>query len=94
LSDSTEVFDRNNKFMRYKMFNPTLSDYILVSQDKPMVEHFIRQDDESWKVYIHIGLDQVFTIESIECTLNLLEIYDRIEFPQKVFDFIAEIRNA
>ena len=94
LSDSTEVFDRNNKFTRYKLFNPTLTDYILVSQDKPQVEHFIRQDDESWKVYNYLGLDQSFTIESIECTLNLLEIYDRIEFPKEVFDFIEEIRNG
>ncbi|NJM54486.1 MAG: Uma2 family endonuclease [Blastocatellia bacterium] len=51
LSDSIEVFDRNNKFTRYKLFNPTLTDYILVSQDKPQVEHFIRQDDGSWKVF-------------------------------------------
>ena len=94
LSDSTEVFDRNNKFTRYKLFNPTLTDYILVSQDKPQVEHFIRQDDGSWKVFFYLGLDQSFTIDSIECTLDLLEIYDRIEFPKEVFDFIEEVRNG
>lgn len=47
LSESTELFDRNTKFIRYKKFNPTLTDYISVSQDKPLVEHFVRQDDES-----------------------------------------------
>lgn len=93
LSDSTEYFDRHKKFTRYRMFNQTLTDYILVSQDLPEVEHYIRQTDESWKVYNYLGLDEVFTIESIECTLNLLEIYDRIEFPKKVFDFIEEVRN-
>lgn len=94
LSDSTEIYDRNYKFTRYKMFNPTLTDYILVSQDKPQVEHFIRQDDSSWKMFTYIGLDQIFTVESIECTLKLSEIYDRIEFSKKVFEFIEEIRNG
>src|SRR6201999_889033 len=73
LSESTEKFDRNDKFTRYQMFNSTLTDYILVSQDKPQVEHFIRQDDGSWKQFKFIGLDRNFIIDSIECTLHLSE---------------------
>lgn len=95
LSDSTEVFDRNNKFTRYKMFNETLTDYVLVSQDKPQVEHFIRQDDNSWKVYTYLGLDKICRIESIECELKLSEIYDRIKFSKKTLKFLKlkEIEN-
>lgn len=93
LSDSTEVFDRNDKFTRYNMFNPTLTDYILVAQDKPMVEHFIRQNDNSWKIFTHIGLDKVCIIESIECELSLSEIYDRIRFSKKTLKFLKEIAN-
>jgi len=33
LSESTEGFDRGTKFTRYEEYNPTLTDYILVSQD-------------------------------------------------------------
>lgn len=93
LSESTEIYDRNDKFTRYKMFNETLTDYILVSQDKPQVEHFIRQDDNSWKVYTYIGLDEVCPIPSIECELKLSEIYDRVEFSKKTLDFLKEIKN-
>jgi Uma2 family endonuclease len=93
LSDSTEKFDRNDKFVRYRMFNETLTDYILVSQDRPQVEHFIRQDDGSWKNFTFIGLDKTFTIDSVECTLNLSEIYDRVEFSQEALDFLEEIAN-
>ena len=50
LSESTELFDRTDKFVRYRMFNDSLTDYILVSQDKPQIEHFIRQKDNSWKM--------------------------------------------
>lgn len=93
LSESTEVFDRNTKFTRYRMFNPTLTDYVLVSQDKPMVEHFIRQPDESWKLFIHFGLEKTLSIDSVDCQINLIDIYDRIEFSQEALDFLEEINN-
>jgi Uma2 family endonuclease len=91
LSDSTEVFDRNNKFTRYRMFNPTLTDYVLVSQDKPMVEHFVRQEDDNWKLYVYIGLDQIFEIQSVECRLKLSDVYDRVEFSEESLELIKEI---
>jgi Uma2 family endonuclease len=93
LSESTADFDRGDKFTRYRMFNPTLTDYILVSQDKPLVEHFIRQDDDNWKLFVYIGLDKSFKIESIECELKLSEIYDRVKFSKKALEFLEEIAN-
>ncbi len=93
LSDSTAEFDRTNKFTRYRIFNPTLSDYILVSQDKPLVEHFLRQTDDSWKVFIYYGLKKVLKIESIECQLKLAEIYDRIKFSRQALAELADIIN-
>lgn len=94
LSESTELFDRNTKFIRYSKFNPTLTDYVLVSQDKPIVEHFIRQDDESWKIYTHFGLKESFTIESTKCKLKLSDIYDRVKFSKAAMKFLREIMNA
>jgi Uma2 family endonuclease len=93
LSDSTEVFDRNDKFTRYRMFNPTLSDYILVSQDKPVVEHFVRQEDDNWKLYSYFGLDETFRIESVECELKLNDVYDRVEFSEESLELVKEIAN-
>ncbi len=93
LSESTEIYDRNDKFTRYKMFNETLTDYILISQDKPQIEHFVRQEDNSWKMYTYIGLDKICRIESIECELKLVEIYDRIEFSKKTLNFLKEIES-
>ncbi len=93
LSDSTAEFDRTNKFTRYRMFNPTLTDYILVSQDKPFVERFVRQDDNSWKVFYSVGFGETVQIESIDCRLKLSEIYDRIEFSAETLEEIAEITD-
>lgn len=80
LSESTADFDRGVKFTRYRMFNPTLSDYILVWQDEPLVEHYIRQESGDWLLKEYHGLAANFQIESINCSLGLAEIYERVEF--------------
>lgn len=91
LSKSTEKFNREDKFVRYRMFNETLTDYILVAQNKPVVHHYIRQDDNSWKIFTHIGIDAVCEVESIGCTLPLSEVYDRVEFTKDGLAFLKEI---
>ena len=80
LSESTAEFDRGTKFMRYRSFNPTLTDYILVSQDEAHVEHYIRQANSDWVLREYYGTDKSFRIDSIKCSLSLAEIYDRVEF--------------
>jgi len=81
LSPATEAFDRGEKFMRYKSWLPTLSDYLLVSQSSPVITHYVKQDDGGWSLYFYEGLEQSLFIESINCTLPLADVYDRIEFP-------------
>lgn len=87
LSESTADFDRGEKFIRYRNWNLTLTDYILVSQNEPLIEHFARQIDGSWLLREHRGLEKTFTIQSINCALHLAEVYDRVEF-QADFDEI------
>jgi Uma2 family endonuclease len=80
LSPSTEAFDRGEKFNRMQTWNPTLTDYLLVSQDRPQLEHFIRQADGQWKYSRTTGLDATVVLASIQCTLKLVDVYDRIVF--------------
>jgi len=80
LSPSTAEYDRTTKFQRYRMGNETLTDYILVSQDKPFVEHFFRQADGKWLYQSYGSIDDFLKIETVDCELSLREIYDRIEF--------------
>jgi Uma2 family endonuclease len=81
LSPTTESFDRVEKCERYQMHNPTLTDYLLVSQDKPQIEHSTRQAEEGWLVRRHVGLDAVVNLPLIACRLPLREVYDRVVFP-------------
>jgi len=93
LSKSTESFDRGEKFHRYQAWNPTLTDYLLVSQDAPIIEHFSRQPDGGWSYRIYQGLDRCFTIESIRCELRLTDVYDRINFESQESDESNEHPN-
>ncbi len=80
LSPSTEIYDRTTKFQKYRMGNETLTDYVLVSQDKLFVEHFSKHQSGEW-IYRSCGeANDVLKIETIECELSLREIYDRVEF--------------
>jgi Uma2 family endonuclease len=83
LSKSTELFDRGEKFERYRTWNPTLKDYVLVSQTKPHVEHFHRKPDGGWDMQEANGLDAAVVIASISCTLKLADVYDRITLPEE-----------
>ncbi len=80
LSPSTEVFDRGEKFARLRNWNPSLLDYLLVSQSSPLVEQFTRREDGSWLYRFGEDLSASLPIESIGCTLRLAEAYDRIDF--------------
>ncbi len=80
LSESTEEFDRGVKFMRYRNFNPTLTDYILIAQNEPHVEHFLRRENGEWLLREYDGLDATFAIDSIGCSISLSDLFDRVEF--------------
>ena len=68
--------------MRCYLWNPTLADYILVWQDAPIVEQFTRLADGSWRFQFFHQPEQNCVIESVNCSLSLAEIFDRIEFEQ------------
>jgi Uma2 family endonuclease len=90
LSDTTEAFDRGEKFLRYQAWNPTLLDYVHVSQRGPIIEQFVRQADGGWSYYVHQGPESSLTIQSAGCTLRLAEVYDRIEFPTEQDEITGE----
>jgi Uma2 family endonuclease len=78
LSDSTEMFDRGEKFHAYRTL-PSLQEYILIAQDTRHVEHFLRQSD-SWIYTDATAADSVITLPSIGCTLALAEVYRKVVF--------------
>lgn len=82
LSDSTEAKDRGAKMLAYRTLE-SLREYVLISQNKPIVEQFIKNENGSWIHKATIGTKSVVNFESIEIELSLNEIYRRIEFAEE-----------
>ncbi|PQJ36502.1 hypothetical protein BSZ35_14230 [Salinibacter sp. 10B] len=79
LSPSTMDYDRGEKFARYRQLD-SLQEYLLVAQDRPHVEHYVRQDDGSWRFTETDGLDAEIDLPSLDAALPISEIYLDVSF--------------
>ena len=78
LSKSTETYDRGKKFAQYREL-PSLQTYLLFSQDRMLVERYTRDGNE-WRYQAYERADEVVNIVAIDCTLQLADCYERVEF--------------
>ncbi len=80
LSDSTEAYDRGEKFAHYRRLT-SLIEYVLISQDRVCIEKYVRQH-EQWVLSEFTDSERKIDLGSIGCDLLLHEIYDKVEFPR------------
>lgn len=80
LSKSTEKRDRSDKAEDYFRLE-SLADYVLVSQYRIRVEHFSRQENNAWTLYIYEDLEDVVKLKSIGCEISLKLIYLKLKMP-------------
>ncbi|MGH8574007.1 MAG: Uma2 family endonuclease [Gammaproteobacteria bacterium] len=78
LSESTEAYDRGDKFAHYRRL-PSLSDYVLIAQDKVRIEHYVRQGQQ-WVLSEADDRHDTIQIASIGCALVLRDVYDKVDF--------------
>ena len=83
LSPSTEAADRGKKFAKYKQLE-SFTDYLLVAQDEPQIDYYIKQANGDWLQKSFRGMDAEIYIASLDCTLRLADIYDAVLFPLKL----------
>lgn len=81
LSDPLEKYDRGAEFRHYRQI-PSLQEYVLVAQDRPLVERYVRQADGTWVLTEFDDLSQTFAFGSIPVRVPLAEIYSRVKFPE------------
>jgi Uma2 family endonuclease len=80
LLPSTEAYDRGEKFLRYQDL-ASLTDYLLIAQRYPCLEHFAKQAHGKWLLTIETHLSGSLFITSINCHLPLAEVYEWVQFP-------------
>lgn len=91
LSPATEAFDRGEKWARYQTWLPSLTDYVLVAQTKPMLEHYQRQPHGGWFYHAVQSLSARLSLVSIDCTLQLTDVYNRIVFPDELLEHADDV---
>lgn len=85
LSPSTEKFDGGDKFRFYRLM-PSLREYVLVSQDRVSVEHYFRQEDNSWLYTALNDYEDVLELPSVSCSINARDIYDKVDLTEATDD--------
>ncbi len=81
LSASTEGYDKGVKFDNYRSLE-SLREYVLVSQDSKRVIRYTKQSDGSWNLMDFIGDKTEIELISIECSLTMDDIYDKVDFEE------------
>jgi Uma2 family endonuclease len=78
LSESTESFDRGDKFNDYQTLD-SLQEYILVNSQHQRIEIFRRDEPKRW--FYGSYNEGMVCFESINLTINLSAIYEDVELP-------------
>ena len=78
LSDSTEKYDRGDKFRIYRSI-PSFKEYLLISQTAMQVEKFTKNETNQWVLSEYAEKDAKITFDSFEFEIGLDELYDRID---------------
>lgn len=76
LSDSTEAFDRGNKFADYKSI-PEFEEYALIHQKQILIERFQRKSDNLWIPQIHRAGDTI-ELTSINFSCPIEALYENV----------------
>lgn len=79
LSASTEKQDRGFKLLEYQRI-ASLQVYLMVWQDKPIVECYLRQDQQHWTYTAYVGMETIMPLECLHCELKLGDIYQWVDF--------------
>lgn len=78
LSDSTEAYDRGNKFFRYRQ-NPQLQDYVLVSSHDIAIDLYRKNEAGRWEI-INYRAGDIVELQSIQLSFPIEKVYRGIDF--------------
>ena len=73
LSDSSEAYDRGEKFVHYRRI-PSLREYVIVSQHEARIEVHRRNEAGRWELY-EAGAGESVELVSIGCVLSVDDVY-------------------
>jgi Uma2 family endonuclease len=79
LSDTTEAYDRGNKFLKYRQ-NPCLRDYVLVSSKEIAINLYHKNEQGDW-IILNYRTGDTVPLKSIDLSFAIKQVYEDIVFP-------------
>ncbi|MGB1121347.1 MAG: Uma2 family endonuclease, partial [Saprospiraceae bacterium] len=92
LSNSTSNYDRSAKFRKYQTLE-SFQEYVLIDQEMPVIDVLTKQGERDWRMKTCIGLEDEVNFESINVTLKMADIYQKVKDlkdPQAALEFNPE----
>ena len=78
LSESTEAYDRGEKFRLCRKL-PSLQEYVLISQDRALVEVFTHKADRVWEMRAYAELAETIALNSLNAKIAMIDVYRNVE---------------
>ena len=75
LSNSTQTYDRGDKFKLYRDI-PSLKEYILIDSEQISIESFFLNSKNNWELQEYTDQSQKLLLKSLAIDLNILDIYE------------------
>jgi Uma2 family endonuclease len=85
LSNSTEAYDRGEKFATYRTI-ATVQEYLLVDQYQAHVEHYVKQGANRWLFTEFSGEDAKVALVTVPVEIALADLYEEVEFVDRLVD--------
>lgn len=91
LSDSTEAFDRGDKFANYQQIE-SLREYVLINTKRQRVECFRRNEEGLWVLQFYMPEQNAFQLKSIDFEMAMTPLYEDVVFDEASDQSQAEER--
>ena len=59
----------------------SLQEYVLVTQTKMQIEHFVRQSEKQWQLTLYNEAAEEIYFPSLDCRVTVEQIYQMVKFP-------------
>lgn len=79
LSNSTEAFDRGDKFADYQAIE-SLQEYVLINTKRQRVECFRRNEQGLWTLQSYTSADELFHLNSVNFEVTMAALYEDVIF--------------
>jgi Uma2 family endonuclease len=77
LSNSTEAYDRGEKFKLYRSL-PSFRECLLISQSAFHVDQFVKNEEGHWFLSDIDGEDAILKLTSVPFEISLKDLYDKV----------------